>query len=218
MVDNALPILMGLLAAVCVFFIVAIALEVMYLLTLHRCMNLTSRRNRTMEPGLVWLNLVPLISIYWPIHIAIHVCGTLKNEFRDRDIDDGSDYGKGIGLAVGITNLVGVLFNLVGTAMAAANPPPQPQRLDANVLLGNQPMAINIVVWTLSLISLVCWVVFWVRIAGYKRQLEADDLLPPRDRYDDRDDRDDRDDDFPRSLPDKRTDIEARRQDDRYSP
>jgi hypothetical protein len=66
----------------------------------------------------VWLNLVPLLSLDWQFITVVRVAESLRNEFRDRRLRGGGDYGKGIGLAypilglLGIIPFVGVLFSL----------------------------------------------------------------------------------------------------------
>ena len=47
-----------------------------------------------MEPGMVWLMLVPCVNIVWQFVIAIRVPESLRNEFRDRDQDDGPTMAK----------------------------------------------------------------------------------------------------------------------------
>ena len=82
----------------CFVVIAILAIYVFFLLTLQKAMGRCSRRNRTMEPGLVWLLLVPLFNIVWIFIMPIRIGDSLKNEFADREIDDGSNYGKSVGL------------------------------------------------------------------------------------------------------------------------
>src|SRR5262245_57637499 len=90
-----------------------IIMVVFYLLTLQKALTRVSPRNRLMDPGLVWLNLIPIFNIIWAFFIAIRVPGSLKNEFRSRGLDDGSDYGKGIALA---NCILGVISTFVACA------------------------------------------------------------------------------------------------------
>ena len=95
--------------------------------------------------------------------IAINVPGSLRNEFRDRGRDDGSDYGKSIAL----TNcILGIVSGFIGNVVSRM---PNTERV--GLLISGVG----------SLLGLVLFIVFWVRIAGYSSQLAADDSYRQRE-------------------------------------
>jgi hypothetical protein len=171
----------GFLGLVCLIFAALIVVLIFYLLTLQKALGRVSARNRLMEPGLVWLLLIPLFNIVWNFFIVTRVPDSLRNEFRDRDRDDGSDYGKTIGLPnailVAITASVNVLH-----------------------LLSHSP-AVRLILLPVGLANLVLFILFWVKIAGYSAQLAS----RPRYAEDGGDDFDDYDD-RPRSRRRRRRD------------
>jgi hypothetical protein len=142
-------VLLGILAVVLVILI-------FYLLTLQKALSRVSPRNRLMEPGMVWLMLVPCVNIIWQFMIAIRVPDSLRNEFRDRGRDDGSDYGKSIALTQAILGLVNGVF---GNVLSRS---PGMEMIGSVVSIG------------LSLVGLVLFIVFWVKVANYSNQLAAD--------------------------------------------
>jgi hypothetical protein len=144
----------------CFTLIAALVVAVFYLLTLQKALSRVARRNRLMEPGLVWLSLIPLIGLVWSFFIATRVPDSLRNEFRERGNDDLSDYGKRIGLANAILGVV----------------------VSAAYLLWSVASSLwwAFIVIPLVLVSLVLFIIFWVRIAGYSRELAT-----PRDYGDD---------------------------------
>ena len=74
--------------------------------------------------------------------------GRTRKRERERGIDDGSDYGKNIGT----TSATLVVIQLVLSCIPFIS------------LCGS----------VLGLVGFVMWIVFWVKIAGYSRQLAAD--------------------------------------------
>src|SRR3989442_14505671 len=98
------------LGLACLILIIGIVIGVFHLLTLQKGLSRVAPRNRLMEPGLVWLSLIPIFNLIWSFFIATWVPDSLRNEFQDRGRDDGSDYGKRIGLARAI---IGVLYFFV---------------------------------------------------------------------------------------------------------
>ncbi|MBP3956638.1 hypothetical protein J8F10_15295 [Gemmata sp. G18] len=176
-----------------VVFIIALVLvgllpQIFYLLTLQKALSRCRRRNRTMEPGMVWLNLIPLFGLVWMFITVSRITESLDNEFYDRGRHRrGEDYGKSLGVAycslfvAGVIPYCGAIFSIAG---------------------------------------LVCWIMYWVKIAGYSGQLvarEYDDRYDEDDRYADEDDRPaprrrDRDDErYEDDRPTRRP-----REDDRY--
>lgn len=161
------------LAIACVVLVIVLVIAIFYLLTLQKALSRVSPHNRRMEPGMVWLALIPCVNIVWQFFIAIQVPDSLKNEFKERGRDDGSDYGKSIAL----TNcILGIVAGFVGNGFRAAN--------EANTV----GSAISGV---LALVQLVLFIIFWVKIANYSAQLAADPGFrdPRLDAFDDDDDR-----------------------------
>jgi hypothetical protein len=84
--------------------------RVMYLLAVHRCLSRVHPRNRTMQPGTVWLDLIPLFSCVWSFVITHRLAESLDAEFYDRRIErDADDYGTSIGIASSVCFLLGSL-------------------------------------------------------------------------------------------------------------
>jgi hypothetical protein len=182
--DAAMALGIGLLIGVCFGFAILIGILCFFCATLSKALSRCRRRNRTMEPGLVWLNLIPLFNILgWSWYTAIQVGDSLKREFRERDLDDGGDYGKMLGIWTLVSYWVSTLIsNTLSFVMMSQRPGPGgiPQA---------SPMA-TLISMPFSIAFLVLFIVYWVKIAGYGRALAEDDL-----RGDDDDDDDDVEDD-----------------------
>ena len=92
--------------------------------------------------------------------IALKVPDSLKNEFSARLQDDGSDYGKSLGLTYCI---LGIVANIIsqGSRSLARNSP--------ELALG-----VSAVSMLMVLVAIVAGILFWVKIAGYSSQLALD--------------------------------------------
>lgn len=158
----------GILGIVCVvagvIVLVGLVIAVLYLLTLYRALAKVAPHNRLMEPGLVWLSLIPLFNVIWAFIIASRLPDSLRNEFREQGRDDGTDYGKGIATTNAV---IGVLS--MGISLASNVLPP-----DVRGMTGCAQ-------GPLGLVSLVLFIVFWVKIAGYSSQLSAGSDFSQRD-------------------------------------
>ncbi len=176
-------VLGAMLGVVCVvvgvILIVALVIAIFFLLSMQKALNSVSPRNRLMEPGMVWLGLIPIFNLVWTFFIATRIPDSLRNEFRDRDRDDGSDYGKTIGLTYATLSVLSIVVTY--GPMALRDP--------------NVTMIGNCVSSLMSLVGLVLFIMFWIKIAGYSSKLayerhDPDDLDRRLGRFDDDDDRD----------------------------
>jgi hypothetical protein len=166
--DEFMAIFIG---VVCVALVVGLVILILYLLTLSKALSRCRPANRTMEPGQVWLNLIPLFNIVWQFITVTRVAESLKNEFYDRGWDDRGDFGKSVGTAYCVLNLAGFVPFIGGL---------------------------------FSLAGFVCFIIYWVKIAGHSKELAGDgggyndyDDRPRKRRSRD-DDYDDYDDDYDR--------------------
>ena len=114
-------------AATVIFIIIGVALVIgllifiFYLLSLSKALSLVRQRNREMEPGLVWLNLIPCLNIVWIFITVVRIAASLRREYRSRGIRRrDSDFGQSIGIAfaalqiAGIIPYVGVVCSIAG--------------------------------------------------------------------------------------------------------
>lgn len=94
----AAGITMAIMAFYVVFLFVLIIVQILLLLSLSNCLQQVSPRNRKMEPGQVWLNLIPIFNYVWLILTILRVAESLENEYEDREIRSDGDYGKTLGI------------------------------------------------------------------------------------------------------------------------
>jgi hypothetical protein len=119
-----------------IIFGVLLLPTIFYLITLQTTLNQVEPENRKMDPGLVWLALIPLFKIIWQFFIVINVADSLKAEFAQRNINAGEDRpGYTIGLTYCILNVCSII-----------------------PFLG----------FLTALAGFICWIIYWVKIAGFK--------------------------------------------------
>lgn len=141
--ENALIVFVVLVFLV--FLVVAIGVQVFFLLSLHRALERCAPENRELEPGKVWLCFIPFFNLVWIFIVVSRVSRSLSREFQARHALSGGDCGRAVGLAyciLAVTSIIPYLGILTGLA------------------------------------GFVCWIVYWVKIAGYSRTLAQAGPLP----------------------------------------
>lgn len=178
-------LVLAILGGYCLFVVVMLAVAILFLLTLMRTLQLVRPRNQAMSPGLVWLNLAPVVNIVWPFLTVVWIARSLDAEYRDRGMHQpGEDYGKKVGLTGLITYyasyIVGYAVYLIGLVNA----------LPPLAVVGGGLMLLAFLAY------IVTFVLYWVKIAGFRKELqesrgregdeyEDDRDAPYRDRRDD---------------------------------
>jgi len=98
------------LALMCVSLVImaiAVTLAIMHLIAEYKTLSVIKPRNRTMEPGMIFLIFIPLFGVVWQIFVVLRLAESLRNEFEDRGWDtEGESFGYGMGLTMAILNLM----------------------------------------------------------------------------------------------------------------
>jgi hypothetical protein len=116
-----------------------------------------------MRPGLVWLQLIPLFGLVWQFFVVVRIAGSIQNEFQQGNEESIVGFADALAvdvsrrkpsLAIGLTYCILSLL-LVGT----------------NLILDVAGQDLFIWMGVAGLGTMVCWLVYWVSLAGWKRQL-----------------------------------------------
>lgn len=92
---------------------------ILYLLTLQNALNKCAPVSRAMEPGMVWLMLIPFVNMVWHFFVVMNIARSLAAEYARRGIPSPeAEPGQTIGLAMcicaccGIIPILGILAGL----------------------------------------------------------------------------------------------------------
>lgn len=140
----AAPVGIMLLLFVMGFLFLALLIpKIFYLISLQKALNQCQPHNRLMQPGLVWLMLIPFLDLIWHFFIVVNMAGSLEKEFNERGIVSEPEPGKAVGFAMCICNACSLI------------------------------PYVNSVSW---MAALICWIVYWVKIAECSRILQFQPL------------------------------------------
>ncbi len=127
---------------------------IFYFLDLQNTLKEVRVENRKMKPGQVWLLLIPLFSIYWLFEVVNKIADSLKAEFTSRNIEvDEERPSYRIGIIYAIIGAVAPFLNMVSRLM-------QFPALESGI--------ISLV---LGIGSIVLWILYWVKVRGYRKML-----------------------------------------------
>jgi hypothetical protein len=134
---------------------------ILFLLTQANTLKQVRPENRSLAPGLVWLQLIPIVGQIWQFFVVARIAGSIKKQWQTEDKDsilginadaiaDGST-GRPmlvIGIAYCSLSILVIVFNLF-------------TRSGMPTLSG-----------LLGLATMTCWIVYWVQLASWKRKLK----------------------------------------------
>jgi hypothetical protein len=147
-----------------ILLLVFIGIAVLFLLTQQNTLKAVRRENRLMQPGLVWLQLIPVVGQIWQFIVVLRIAKSIRKEikfvqgdslFGSSDLNVAEKLTHRATLAIGISyctlTLVGALFNLFMTA--------------------GQESPLIPIVGLIFLTGIVCWIIYWVRLAQSRKIL-----------------------------------------------
>jgi len=82
--------------------IISLVVRAFYCLTLTKALKAVAEENRLLKPWMIWMALIPIVSLYWNFVIANRMADSLTNEFYDRKIAEEENPGRLLGLSYAI--------------------------------------------------------------------------------------------------------------------
>ena len=68
------------------FCIIALAVAILYIMSLQKALQVISEENRKMPPGQVWLLLIPFFNIIWSFIVVTRLADSFHDEFARLNI------------------------------------------------------------------------------------------------------------------------------------
>lgn len=116
---------------------------IFYSMTLQKTLKAIAPENRKMNPSQIWFLFIPLFGIIWHFIIVTKLSDSIKAESLDRTIElKESRPGFYIGIATCIFNCTSILPKIFGIISSIT-----------------------------SIAFIICWIIYWAKIASYKKQI-----------------------------------------------
>jgi hypothetical protein len=126
---------------------------IFFLITQQNTLKAIQVQNRTMSPGEVWLQLIPLFNLVWQFIVVNKISESIRRELaseKDFSFETASEsnyeyyHGKMPTREIGIAYCVLALCSLIPVIGSFA-----------------------------GLAALICWIIYWVKLSQYKTKIEV---------------------------------------------
>ncbi len=133
------------------FLFLFIVPAILFLITQQNVLKSIHPENRFMSPGQVWLQLIPFFNLYWQFIVVGRIADSIKMElatttfsFENESIPitDNQSLEPRPTYSIGIAYCVSFCLSIIPTVG----------------FIG-------------SLAGMICWVIYWVRLAQYKKEI-----------------------------------------------
>jgi hypothetical protein len=147
---------------------------ILYLSALQKLIKLTDVENRYLSPGSVWLWFIPIVGTFIHIGTINKLCNTLELDFNKKGIKfSESQIGRSAGMTFSIINGVYLVYTLFSSLYF--NP-----YFNSDYYYMQSPMntpVLQLVSFAAVITLIVCWIVFWVKVAGNIKVLRNPSLI-----------------------------------------
>ncbi len=137
---------------------VFLAIAILFLLTQQNTLKAVQPKNRLMEPGQVWLQLIPLFGQVWQFVVVTRIADSLAKErmsFQDDSIVGLPDYTAAEKIGERPTYSIGIIYCILCV-------------ID---LLLTYTHLVPTIQAGIGLSMMVCWVIYWVKLTAIKREM-----------------------------------------------
>jgi hypothetical protein len=139
---------------------------ILFLLTEQSTLRTIRSENRLMRPGMVWLQMIPFFGLVWQFVVVVRIAGSIRNEIASWENDSilGTE---AVAIAQGNnrpTIGIGLTYCTLGCAYIVT--------VFLTGAAGERPGLFVFI----GLAAAVCWIAYWVNLAGCKRNLRAKNL------------------------------------------
>ena len=135
---------------------------ILFVLTQYRTLRIISPENREMSPGSVWLQVIPVFGLVWQFFVVIRIAHSISKEMASnigesildnsqvqiKESDEPSTYTIGLAYCT-LTTLGGII----------------------NYSIGHISSYLKLFGPLFVLTGMVCWIIYWVRLAMAKNKL-----------------------------------------------
>lgn len=137
---------------------------IFFLIAQQNTLKAIKPQNRRIQPGEVWLQLIPLFNLVWQFIVVARVSDSIRNEINDRTVNSFL----GIADPVFANDLTRRPTYDMGLTFCILS------------LCGCIPLLGGIA----SLAGIVCWIIYWTQIVAYKNKfvnnpIVTQDYSPP---------------------------------------
>lgn len=135
---------------------------IFFLLTEQNTLRTIRTENRRLLPGLVWLQLIPVFGQIWQFVVVVRIAGSIRREIASWE-NDSILGAEASAIALGShrpTLGIGITYCILDVLYIASL-----FLTDRSALFG-----------LIGIASVVCWVSYWVSLAGYKKKLRQKNL------------------------------------------
>ena len=150
------------------YLLIFIIPAILFLVAQQNTLRAIQSHNREMAPGLIWLQCIPVFGFIWQFIVVAKISGSISKELSSRG--EESIFGLPPAEMLAASNkrptlLVGIAYCLILTAGLMINffSFSMTDRMINAILLFDSA-------------GIICWIVYWVKLARYKRILRQNYL------------------------------------------
>jgi len=142
-----------------IVLIIFVVPAIFFLISQQKALKAIKPENRLMQPGLVWLSLIPIFTNFWQFFVVIKIAGSAQAELASRHTDSifGADALAAEGETERPTQNIGITYCVLEAVVFLM----AWSKMTGVYLQG-------LIAWAM----IICWIIYWVQLARIKNKLK----------------------------------------------
>ncbi len=89
--------------------LIGLALGIWFYVVAFQALNAVSPHNRDMEPGMIFMMMIPCFGPIWYFFVIIRIASSLRKEYQERGYQDDGDFGQLLGILSAVIPCAGII-------------------------------------------------------------------------------------------------------------
>lgn len=142
-----------------IFLLLFLVLAVLFIFTQQNILKVIRSENRELNPGQVWLQLIPLFNLYWQFVVVTRIADSISRQnasFQDDSILGIPDYDAVEAIGKRPTYKIGMAYCILFIANTILSYISDLKAFQGVIALG----------------ALTCWIIYWGQLLENKKKIQ----------------------------------------------
>lgn len=158
-----------------IIWVIMVIIAVLFLVSLQNTIKAAAPENRMMNPGLVWIQLIPFVGAVYSFIVAGKVADTIAAEYKSKgQMLPVARPTYSLGMTFAVFSVILYVLNIY-SRLKFDPVDPSVMTQEEMIAYSTRPDVLGffMIVMVLSIVWLIIFIIYWVKTSGYKNKMKT---------------------------------------------